>query len=83
MDKVKEDAAENARMLREEGFRAQEAASIARAEAARAQADIAFEKQRAERHNEKWEEQMLQMQQLTEHNTKNQVCLLCMIMLGI
>ena len=73
MDKVKEDAAENARMLREEASRAKEAASLARAESARALADAAFEKQRADRQNEYLEEQRLQMQQVTEHSTKYQV----------
>lgn len=74
MEKTKEDAAENARMLREEASRAKEAASLARAEGARALADAAFEKQRADRQNEYLEEQRLQMQQVTEHSTKYQVC---------
>ena len=73
MEKVKEDAAENAKMLREEASRAKEAASLARAEGARALADAAFEKQRADRQNDYLEEQRLQMQQVTEHSTKYQV----------
>ena len=76
MDKVKEDAAENARMLREEAARAKEAATIARAEGARAQADAVFEKQRADRQNEYLEEQRLQMQQITDHSSQYQVRLL-------
>ena len=73
LEKAREDAAENAKMLREEGDRAKEAASIARADSARAQADARFEKQRADRQSGYMEEQRLQMQQLSEHSSKYQV----------
>lgn len=77
LEKVKEDAAENARMLREEASKAKESASVARAEAARSQADAMFEKQRTDRQAEHLEEQRLQMQQVSEHNSKYQVNQYC------
>lgn len=73
MEKVKEDAGENAKLLREEALKAKEAASAARAERARSQADAAFEKQRSERQAEHAEELRLQVQQVTEHSAKYQV----------
>ena len=73
MEKMKEDAADHARMLHDEALKAKEDASSARAERARVQADAAFEKQRSDRLAEHLEEQRLQMQQLTGHSSKYQV----------
>lgn len=83
LEKVKEDAAENARMLHEEASKARETASIARAQSARAMADAAFEKQRADRQCEHLEEQRLQSQLVTEQSAKSQVCHFCTSMNNI
>ena len=73
MEKIKDDAAEHARMLHDEVLKAKEGASSARVESARALADAAFEKQRQDRLAEHLEEQRLQMQQVSEHSSKYQV----------